>query len=62
MRTIAVAAVIVALALVILGLIVEAVAWLIVIGLVLLLVALIAGWVGVRRASAMARHRHHSPS
>lgn len=58
MRTVAVAIGIVAVALVILGLILEALGWLIVIGLVVLAIAIIAGWVGFRRASSsMARHR-----
>lgn len=55
MRTIAVCAAIVALALVILGLVLEAVGWLIVVGLVLLAVAVIAGGIGVRRARQLAQ-------
>jgi hypothetical protein len=53
-RTIAVSAAIVAVALVVLGLVLRAVSWLIVVGLVALLVAAIAGWIGVRRASHLA--------
>jgi hypothetical protein len=36
-------------------LIIEALFWLLVVGLVLLAIALIAGWVGVRRARSMTR-------
>jgi hypothetical protein len=55
MRTIAIAALIIAIVLVVLGLLLEALFWLFVIGLALLVVAVIAGWIGVRRASSMAR-------
>lgn len=55
MRAVAIAVGVVALALVILGLIVEAVAWLVAIGVVLLVIAVIAGWVAVRRVAAIGR-------
>lgn len=58
MRTIAIAVAVIALALVILGLIVEAVAWLVAVGVVLLVIAVIAGWVATRRVASMGRgHR-----
>jgi hypothetical protein len=57
MRTIAITVAIVAVALVILGLVIEALGWLIVIGLVVLLVAVLAGWIGVRRAGSIRRDR-----
>lgn len=53
MRTLAVVVIIIALAMVILGLLLEALAWLIGIGLVVLVIAVIAGWIGLRRASSM---------
>lgn len=54
MRTIAVSAAVVAVALVVLGLALRAASWLIVIGVVALIVAGIAGWIGVRRAADLA--------
>lgn len=57
MRTVAVAALIIAVVLIILGLILEALFWLFIIGLVLLVVALIAGWLGMRRVSSMGRDK-----
>jgi hypothetical protein len=59
MRTLAVVAVIIAVAMVILGLILEALGWLIAIGLVVLVVALIAGWIGLRRVTS---GRHDGPT
>lgn len=55
MRTIAVCAAIVALALVILGFVLEAVGWLVVVGLVLLAIAVVAGGIGVWRARQLAQ-------
>jgi hypothetical protein len=55
MRTLVAAAIVIALVLVILGLVLEALFWLFVVGVVLLLIALIAGWIGLRRASSMTR-------
>jgi lysylphosphatidylglycerol synthetase-like protein (DUF2156 family) len=55
MRTIAIAALIIAIVLVVFGLLLEALFWLFVIGLALLVVAVIAGWIGMRRASSMTR-------
>lgn len=50
MRTVIVAALVLGVVLVLLGLILEALAWLIAVGLVLLVIGLIAGWFVMRRA------------
>lgn len=58
MRTLAIVAAIIAVAAVILGLILEALWWLIVVGLVGLAIALVAGWAGTRHANRTDHKRH----
>jgi hypothetical protein len=51
-RTLAIIAVIIAVALLVLGLVLEALGWLLVIGLAALVVAAVAGWLAVREIRA----------